>query len=327
MDIGCLDLGSNSFHLQLFSVVNGCVQASLLDEKRAVRLGDSVFRDGAIDESTWRAGLEAFGELLVRARQQPLDRFCAVATSALRRADNGLQFLRALERRYGVTAELLSPDEEATIAYDGARSSGVFDPQARTAVIDVGGGSAEITVGRAEHVLFSDSLPLGVLRMRHAVEALPAAERTHEGLIASIGARYGTRLRQAGALRPTRTVFASGTARAVRKLAMGSSEQPGKTGPLTLQALQSSLERHRGSSGDELLALGVEAARVDTILTAHAVLIALMSGLGTDQGLVVDGGLRQGLALREERSARLPSRSGAAPHFSTPLYDYSLAAT
>lgn len=309
MRVACLDLGSNSFHLEHLSLEGDRVVASLLDEKRAVALGRSVFRNGGIDREAWQAGITAFDELVALSQANPSDRLVVVATSAIRRAGNGRAFLNALNRRSGVTVELLAPEGEARLSYLGALGVGAVGRRTRTAVADVGGGSAELTVGEGLDVIFADSLPLGVLRV------LQEAKRTHhdgvdpEVLARSLKLRFGRRLAMAGALGPAQLVLASGTARSVRKLAMWGSTRPGKTGMLTLQTIQDSLTLHRHASRDELQQAGVDASRVDTVLAAHAVLIALMDGLGVDSALVIDGGLRHGLAVREAR--RRQDHSGA----------------
>lgn len=300
MRVACLDLGSNSFHLEHLLLSGDRVSSRLLDEKRAVGLGRSVFGSGGIDRRTWQAGVSAFDELVAISRAHGPDQLVVVATSAVRRAGNGQAFLNELGRRSGLTVELLTPESEARLGYLGALGAGAVGRRTRTAVVDVGGGSAELTVGEGADVIFTDSLPLGVLRVLQEAQGADSSTPVDpESLARQLKLRYGRRLAMAGALGPAQLVLASGTARSVRDLAMAGSTRPGKTGMLTLQAIQESLIRNRSASPDALQRAGVEAARADTVLTAHAVLVALMDGLGVDSALVIDGGLRHGLAVRE----------------------------
>ncbi len=101
----------------------------------------------------YRRDLEAFGA----------DRTIAVGTSALRDAENGEVFLRAIELRYGISTHLVRGSEEADLTFRGVRSEGRLIDD--TLVVDIGGGSTELTLGGDAGPVISTSLQLGCLRL------------------------------------------------------------------------------------------------------------------------------------------------------------------
>jgi exopolyphosphatase/guanosine-5'-triphosphate,3'-diphosphate pyrophosphatase len=308
MEIACLDLGSNSFHLEHFRVSEaGC--ETVLDVKRSVRLGDSVSRSGGIDGRGWSLGYSAVDELLALSSARRPHRRVAVATSAIRSASNGEKFLSELRAAFDLEVDAISPEREAELSYLGATT----DPRVngrRCTVIDVGGGSTELAFGQGARCVVAGSVPIGTLSLSALLETLGDGARAPLPLLEE---RFAPLLGRFSALQPERVVFASGVARAVRKLALRGTALEGSEGPLETAHVLSSLARHGHLDPAGLVRLGVEPSRADTILLAHSLLLCLLRGLGVESGLVTKAGLRTGMALQAYRSAqsgRAPSTSG-----------------
>ncbi len=139
----------------------------LVREMRMVRLGQDVDRTGRFaDEALERtfAAVDEYADL-VRAHDVQALRFCA--TSAARDATNAAAFMQGVESRLGVKPEVVTGDEEAQLAYDGAtRGLTGRDLPGPFLVIDIGGGSTELIVGdRHGHVRAAESLDIGAVRM------------------------------------------------------------------------------------------------------------------------------------------------------------------
>jgi len=160
--VGVVDLGSNSTRLLVADVEDGVVQE--VDRQLAItRLAEGVdarrkllptavarVRNVLVD---YRRGAERLGA----------ERTLALATSAVRDADNGEAFLGEIEWSYGFSTRLLSGDEEALLTYRGVASG---RPLAKgTLVVDVGGGSTELILGGPDGVSFHESLDLGCVRL------------------------------------------------------------------------------------------------------------------------------------------------------------------
>jgi exopolyphosphatase/guanosine-5'-triphosphate,3'-diphosphate pyrophosphatase len=314
MEIACLDLGSNTFHLQHLRVSHHGFE-TVLDHKHSVRLGDGVSRTGGIDARGWREGHAAVADLLARSHARRPDRQVAVATSAVRSAGNGQKFLDELRSSFELDVTLLSPEREAELSYLGATT----DPRVggrRVAVIDLGGGSTELALGQGASCLYADSLAIGTLRLCAELGERPLDRASAAALTRTLRLRFARKLASLAALEPERVVFASGVARAVRGLALHGTELAGPTGLLDVMHLQLSLERNLGRDAGALVQQGVDPARADSVLIAHLVMIALCEGLGARSVHVTSQGLRAGMALQEFRRARTqaPRPQAAAWH-------------
>jgi exopolyphosphatase / guanosine-5'-triphosphate,3'-diphosphate pyrophosphatase len=160
--VGVVDLGTNSTRLLVADVENGTVQ-ELERRLEITRLGEGV------DERR-----QLLPPAIARVRNVLVDyrrtleghnakRTLALATSAVRDAENGEAFLGEIEWSYGFRTQLLSGDDEALLTFRGVSSDRAV-PEA-TLVVDVGGGSTELILGDADGVEFHDSLDLGSGRL------------------------------------------------------------------------------------------------------------------------------------------------------------------
>ena len=121
MRIAALDVGSNSFHLMVADVETGG-RINVLDRaKEMVRLGDSTLHKGVIAPDVFRRGLDALKALRRIADRHKVDALVAVATSAVREAQNGGEFVRAARDESGIDIRVIRGDEEARLIYLGAR--------------------------------------------------------------------------------------------------------------------------------------------------------------------------------------------------------------
>lgn len=304
MVLSVLDLGSNSFHLVTYRVRERRRGRDQLEKrssaKEMCRLGSSI-GDGSIDDDAWRRGMSALDRLVRRARAEAADRFVAVATSALRDADNGAAFCRAARRRHGLAIDVLSGEEEARLVYLGARET-LPRRLERAAVIDVGGGSAEIAAGDRAACRVAVCLPLGVLRLRDL-----GADR----VAAHVRTTARDAMARVAALEPERVVMTSGSARRLAGLALGLGLRRDDERELTREAIAGVVRVVPRLAPRDLEALGVEEGRRDTILHGAIAYHTLLELGGFDGARVAQGGLREGVALRE--LGRAPSSTSRRP--------------
>lgn len=294
MNLAALDLGSNSFHLLVARASGAGALTKLASHKAVLKLGGVVQQHGRLPPAVFDQALQALGAMLAVARPFRPERMAAVGTSALRDARNGAEFCRAALQRYGVSVELISGNEEGQLVYDGARSA-FAGSAGRVAVIDIGGGSVEIAVGDGERSVFVESLPLGFLRLATLVGAKgnePASIEVLKDRVLTGSRSVAERL---SALRPDAWVFSGGTARALGTLL--------SAGP---QGVPGSAARHVAgeltrSTRTQLLALGVNDTRVDTLPLGAAVFAALVERFALTTLHISSGGLREGAILREWR--------------------------
>jgi exopolyphosphatase/guanosine-5'-triphosphate,3'-diphosphate pyrophosphatase len=126
------------------------------------RLGRGVDLSGRLATEAIEVTCEAIGGYLELVEELGVERIEAIATSAVRDADNGSAFVAELRERFALTARVLDGEEEARLTYLGASSE--EEPRLPTLVIDIGGGSTELIIGAEEEIAFHASLQAGVVR-------------------------------------------------------------------------------------------------------------------------------------------------------------------
>ena len=309
MRLAVLDLGSNTFHLLLAQVDPSGSIARLGSFKRALRLGAEVPVGGVIAHSQWRRAMEAIDEILSQGR--PFEcRTLGVATSVFREAANGRAFVDAVRMRFGIPVDLLTGTEEARLSYLGAISE-LAPAEGPVAVIDVGGGSIQLTVGEGERCLLATSLPFGVLRLCDAAAARTSDALEAAGAIAEILRREAKPVTDAvAALRPVSLVFASGTARTIASLPLldayermpfprrADSPVPYMATNVSRTALAGLGTALIGLDADALTGLGVPPDRHATAGPGAIVLQTLMELVGIEEATVATRALREGVIVR-----------------------------
>jgi exopolyphosphatase/guanosine-5'-triphosphate,3'-diphosphate pyrophosphatase len=160
--IGVVDLGTNSTRLLVADVRDGAIDEL---ERRTVvtRFGEGVDATGRLSEAAMGRvdeALASYRELIDRLRA---DRVVAVATSAMRDAENGPAYREHVHDRFGIDARTISGDREARLSFLGATAG--RDGRASTMLVDIGGGSTEYVVGRPrEDPEFHVSTRMGSVR-------------------------------------------------------------------------------------------------------------------------------------------------------------------
>ena len=144
MRIAVVDLGTNSTRLLVADVEDGRVHE--LDRRTSItRLGEGVDATGRLAPGAIERVFAALGDYREAIDTLSAERVVALATSAVRDADNGEDFSRALHERFEIDARTISGDEEARLTFLGATSERPRDQE--TLVLDIGGGSTEYVVG------------------------------------------------------------------------------------------------------------------------------------------------------------------------------------
>jgi exopolyphosphatase/guanosine-5'-triphosphate,3'-diphosphate pyrophosphatase len=308
--IAALDLGSNSFHALVVDVArNGDLQ--VVDRaKRMPRIGEAIFRTGTLSDSARTNALLALAELVpIVERNQP-QAVLAVATSALREADNGRGFLDEVRDRFGLDVRMISGDEEARLAYAGARAR-LGGDRDRITLFDLGGGSLEMVIGDGARLLHTRSAPIGVLR---AVGANPLSDpptlRELRALEQWARRQVSGMVEPARRLRLGEVVLCAGTARAVRSVARALALIPA-TGPGadrlrrgTLRVLIDWLAPL--PLGARRTVPGLDPGRVDLIVHGAVMLDAILEVTGAASARVCRAALREGLVLAHVNGLAAP---------------------
>jgi len=290
--LAAVDLGSNSFHLQVGRVVDG--QIYPLDALREmVRLGAGLTAEKRIDRATQVRALQALERIGERLRGLPRGAVRAVGTNALRVAKNAPQFLREARAALGFPIEVIAGREEARLIYLGVAHSMPHAAHKRL-VVDIGGGSTELIIGRALDPLLTESLYMGCVSYSLAYFPEGRIEKSRMKK-----AELAARQELAGMARTYRaagweqSVGSSGTARALEAILRENGYAEDGITREGLDRLRSQLIKHEHADPDRIAGLRKERAAV--IPGGLAIMLAVFDELGIQQMAVSEGALRHGV--------------------------------
>lgn len=316
MEISVIDLGAATLNLLRAKLSQGEL-VERHEFQRFVRLGEGTLLSGVISPDAWNSALTGIECLLACARPAQPEQLIAVATSVLREAANGPAFKKTLYVLYGLRVRVLSPAEEAMLAFRGAQSAlDSMDPvEGPLLVLDLGGGCVNFALEQGSGWPLTASLALGTMRLRPAFAPDGLLSRSDAGALTTLVRRSlamnTLRMRNHA---PT-LALCSRAARAVRQYATRGELHAGPTGPLTRRQVIAAQRELLDTSASELVARGVEEDDADSLAIATTVLRAILEALDTDNALVVDRGLREGVVL--EHARRMQVATEACPHGST----------
>ncbi|MGD0273981.1 MAG: Ppx/GppA family phosphatase, partial [Gaiellaceae bacterium] len=162
MPVAAIDIGTNTTRL-IVAEVSGSSLEELERRTTITRLGEGVDRSGSLSEAGIERVFETLAGYLEIVGELGADRALALATSAVRDASNGDEFLKEVESRFGFRVRLLSGNEEALLAFRGATIGRTLSQP--VLVVDIGGGSTELVIGDANGPSFHVSLDIGAVRL------------------------------------------------------------------------------------------------------------------------------------------------------------------
>ncbi|HXI35923.1 MAG TPA: exopolyphosphatase [Burkholderiales bacterium] len=290
--LAAVDLGSNSFHLQIGRVVDG--QIYPLDAVReVVRLGGGLTAEKRIDRATQARALEALAKFAERLRGFPRQAVRVVGTNALRVAKNSPQFLREARAVLGFPIEVISGREEARLIYLGVAHALPVSSQRRL-VVDIGGGSTEFIIGTGLEPQLTESLYMGCVSF--SLKYFPDGKIDKPRMKA---AELAARQELSGLVRQYKTagwaeaVGSSGTARSIENILRESGfAQEGITRE-GLERLRNKLIKEERADPDHIA--GLRANRAPVLPGGVAILSAVFDELAIAEMRVSDGALRHGV--------------------------------
>lgn len=180
--VAAIDVGSNGIRLEI-SRLNGSSSICRVESQReAIRLGHDVFTSKAFEDRTMARTVRTFARFKGLLEQHGVRRYRAVATSATREASNGRELVQAIHAATGLDLEIIDPIEEAKLMQLAVGTVIDFD-QMTALLIDMGGGSVEITIVRDGQTLGCESLRAGPVRLLERLRAQGLPETRAEQLI------------------------------------------------------------------------------------------------------------------------------------------------
>ena len=292
--IGALDAGSNAIRAVVARASSATEIRELANARWAVRLGHGVFTRRRMDSRTMSRAIETFVQFRNMLDRYGVTQYSAVATSAVREAANRDTLISRILREAGVELTAINATEEARLVREAvfASAGGRFAPRA---IIDLGGGSLEISFLRGKKVERALALPLGTVRLMEMFDQAgsftpESFARLRRYILSMLRSHSRSVLR----MRRATVVACGGNAEALARLAPGPRVAGFNT--LSLSSLEDRLWRILGLDVEERMqALGVRRDRAEVIGVAAVVFSTLGEWLKTRQLVVPGVGVREGI--------------------------------
>lgn len=319
MRIAAIDIGTNSVHM-IVAEVHPNQSFTVIDrEKEMVRLGAAGLDGRPLTEAAMLPALQVLARFKRIADANHVDEIRATATSAVRESANGGEFLAALERQTGIRARVITGADEARLEHQAAMY-GIGAGDGAALVIDIGGGSTEVTLGTASTVQLSRSFRLGSIRLSERfVRSDPLASSDERRLVRHIRSRAGGFLDEVKAAGFSRLIGTSGTILSLGAVALAASG--GAEGASLHHRSLPAADLHRlrkrlvSMSLEQRLRLpGLDPRRADLIVAGAILLDTMVRRLDAAAITLCEYSLREGLvidylqrhAARIERAEEFP---------------------
>jgi len=305
--IAAIDLGTNSLHMVIVQIEPTLPAFSIIArEKETVRLGDRDLKTGELKPEIMEKAIAALGRFQEVAKSLNAETTIAVATSAVREAPNGKDFLQRIKDELSLSVNLISGQEEARRIYLGVLSGMEFNDQPHI-IIDIGGGSTEIILGDSHQGRVLTSTKVGAVRL--------TSELITTDPISNTEFQYLQAYARGTLERPVEEVQANiemgetprlvGTAGTIETLALIHARETLGSVPATLNLYELSLKdlrelvnRLRKLNYSERAEIpGMPERRSEVILAGAVILQEAMILLGAESLTVCERSLREGVIV------------------------------
>lgn len=324
--LAAIDIGTNSIRCIVVEVPGGGTFRVLDDEKATVRLGEGLAASGAIGPAAWDRALAALSRMKKIVDGYGVKAVEAVATSAVRKATNGSDFVAAIAERIGLQVNVIGGEEEAELAALSVRNH--FELEGvRYAMIDIGGGSLEVVTALGSHIEEIYSLELGAVFLTDTfISGDPAKRADLQKLRRHV--RDTLKAAFAGERAPVQCLVGSGgtiTSIAAMVMAMRKEEYGSVHRYEVLRSevvhLLAMLERKDLKGRREVPGLNPD--RADIILAGVTVVDELMRFFDANLLRVNERGIREGLILRGLRTHGLLPPAGEPGSWRAAVLDFA----
>ena len=302
MRIAAIDIGTNSIHMIVVRVRPDLSFEVIDREKEMVRLGAGGLDGRSLTPTATTAALQTLTKFRRLADSHKVDEIVAAATSAIREADNGGDFIAEVAKKTRIQIRVISGIEEARLIHMAA-VYGVYMGGRPAVVIDIGGGSIEVTLGTASHLTHAKSFKLGVIRLTERfVRTDPLSGGDERRMVKYINKEIGGHLDSIADRRFERVIGTSGTILSLGELALADTAAADSMDLRNQRVPAKVIHRLR----KRLIGVDLEARlhmdaldprRADIIVAGAVLLDTVLRRLGANEITLCDLALREGLVL------------------------------
>jgi exopolyphosphatase/guanosine-5'-triphosphate,3'-diphosphate pyrophosphatase len=296
-----IDIGTNTVRLLIADVKDKYNFKEIRSERRITRLGEGLIENGRLMPSAEERTifvLKEFGEIL---KGYPVEALTAVATSAVREAENGRKFIDKIKVETDFDVEVISGEEEAGRTFLGV-VAGLNNKNGSLLIMDIGGGSTEFIVSKNAEVLESISTGLGVVKL---TERFVKSDPVSEAEIKELNQAIKDELKNLNnRLNGVNNATFVGTAGTITTLA-AIDQNLTLYNPLRInnyilkkKSVDRIFDNLKSKTIEERLNIpALEKGREDLIIAGTAIVQITMEAFGFNKMIVCDYGLREGIIL------------------------------
>jgi exopolyphosphatase/guanosine-5'-triphosphate,3'-diphosphate pyrophosphatase len=158
-----IDMGTNTFHLLLVEI-NGASFKTIYKEKIPVKIGQGGINQDFLAPEALKRAMHTLRHFKNLIEGEGITHTFAFATSAVRNAKNGEDFVQTVKSEIGIEINVISGEQEAQLIYEGIKLSGSLNGQVEL-MMDIGGGSVEFIIGTSQVVYYKESFEIGGQRL------------------------------------------------------------------------------------------------------------------------------------------------------------------
>jgi exopolyphosphatase/guanosine-5'-triphosphate,3'-diphosphate pyrophosphatase len=296
LHIAAIDAGSNALRLVVARAESPWEIRRLATERYPLRLGHRAFTERRFDEATLRKAVKAFRHFRRVMDEHGVEKYRAVATAASREARNRRVLLERVQRRSGIRLEVIDGAEEARLVRTGVLAA-VGDKLSPRVIVDLGGGSTQISVLRQGTLESTVALPIGTVRLMEAMKIRGAITPSQVEEVRDYVLSFLRTLVPRRGDPAVPAVACGGNAEALAQIAAGPAEFGFDS--LSLRLLRDRMwDMVQRSVPSRMKAYGVRQDRAEVMGIAAVVLTTLGQWLGVRNLIVPGVGVREGV-LRE----------------------------
>lgn len=290
--LAAVDLGSNSFRLHIGRHEGDAIRV-VKSAREPIRLAAGLDADGNLTPQAIQNAVDCLARFREILNAYPIDSVRVVATNTIRIAKNSAAILPRAEAAIGHPIDVISGEEEGRLIYMGV-SNAIPVPDERRLVMDIGGGSTEVILGRGHEIIKVESFSIGTVK--HSASFFPDGRLTEAAFEAAILSARSMFEDAAPPYQPQHWRKAYGSSGTMRAIADAIINNGLGDGRLTLKSLNA-LKQYCIRSGQlsELELSGIKPERVAMVIGGLAILIGLMEEFNIEVLAPVEAGLRMGV--------------------------------
>ena len=309
--VAIIDLGTNTFHLLVAEVDDRDTFTVLSKLKEPVKLGEDGITNQRISEAAFERGTEALQKFRQLIDSHGIKTVFAYATSAIRSADNGPEFVAQAREEAGIEIEVINGNTEASFIHEGVKNGVQLPPGEEVLLIDIGGGSVEFIVSRDRQALLLRSLKVGAARLlEHLAPSDPIKGSEIKQLKALLAREMGDLISELKEFDLKLMVGSSGTFETIAAIIAHQEGDHLSANNLngyrfSPDAFEEIAEKILDANRKKRLGMkGMDPVRADMIVMGVIMIEYIMEQLAIEEVMVSENALKEGILFRHMKDRR-----------------------